>query len=84
MHPRRNSSALTRTEQGCAYQARVPGFPHLIADDWRAIERAFAANRDPIADIEERDFQKLFTRIANLAPAPVGLGDPWKKGPART
>jgi len=57
---------------------------HLIADDWRAIERAFAANRDPIADIEERDFQKLFTRIANLAPAPVGLGEPWKKGPART
>ena len=57
---------------------------HLIADDWRAIERAFAANRDPIADIEERDFQKLFTRIANLAPAPVGLGDPWKKGAART
>jgi hemerythrin-like domain-containing protein len=52
---------------------------HLKDDDWRAIDRAFALNRDPIAGIEERDFQKLFSRIANLAPAPIGLGDPWKK-----
>ena len=51
---------------------------HLTDDDWRAIERAFAANRDPIAAIQERDFDKLFTRIASLAPAPVGLGEPWK------
>lgn len=55
---------------------------HLSADDWRAIERAFAANEDPVSGIEERDFQKLFSRIANLAPAPVGLGEPWKKAPA--
>jgi hemerythrin-like domain-containing protein len=52
---------------------------HLSADDWRAIERAFDANRDPIAGIDERDFQKLFSRIASLAPAPVGLGEPWKR-----
>ena len=52
---------------------------HLKDDDWRAIDRAFAQNRDPIADVEERDFQKLFSRIATLAPAPIGLGDPWKK-----
>jgi hemerythrin-like domain-containing protein len=52
---------------------------HLTADDWRAIDRAFGANEDPIAQIEERDFQRLFSRIANLAPAPVGLGDAWKK-----
>jgi hemerythrin-like domain-containing protein len=52
---------------------------HFTADDWRAVDRAFQANQDPIAEIEERDFQKLFSRIANLAPAPVGLGDPWKK-----
>jgi branched-chain amino acid transport system ATP-binding protein len=51
---------------------------HLTPDDWRAIDRAFSANEDPIAQIEERDFQKLFSRIANLAPTPVGLGDPWK------
>jgi hemerythrin-like domain-containing protein len=52
---------------------------HLTADDWRAIDRAFAANHDPIAGIEERDFRKLFSRIASLAPAPVGLGEPWKE-----
>ena len=47
--------------------------------DWEAIEAAFAANTDPIAGMRERDFEQLFTRIVNLAPAPVGLGDPWKK-----
>jgi hemerythrin-like domain-containing protein len=52
---------------------------HFTADDWRAMDRAFSTNEDPIAKIEERDFQKLFSRIANLAPAPVGLGEPWKK-----
>jgi hemerythrin-like domain-containing protein len=55
---------------------------YFTADDWRGLERAFAANSDPIRGIEERDFQKLFSRIANLAPAPVGLGDPWKKAAA--
>ena len=52
---------------------------HLAVDDWRAIDRAFSANEDPIAQIEERDFQKLFSRIANIAPTPVGLGQPWKR-----
>ena len=52
---------------------------HLTADDWRAIDRAFGKNENPIAQIEERDFRRLFSRIASLAPAPVGLGDPWKK-----
>ena len=50
----------------------------LQAEDWRAIEEAFAGNQDPIADLRERDFQGLFSRIASLAPAPVGLGEPWK------
>jgi hypothetical protein len=52
---------------------------HLTEEDWRAIDRAFQANEDPIARIEERDFQTLFSRIATLAPAPVGLGEPWKR-----
>jgi len=51
---------------------------HLTVEDWQAIDQAFAANRDPIAGMQERDFEKLFSRIANLAPAPVGLGEPWK------
>lgn len=38
---------------------------HLLPADWRAVNEAFEANPD---------FEKLFTRIVNLAPAPVGLG----------
>jgi hemerythrin-like domain-containing protein len=52
---------------------------HLTEDDWRAMDRAFQANEDPMAKIQERDFQTLFSRIASLAPAPVGLGEPWKR-----
>jgi hemerythrin-like domain-containing protein len=50
---------------------------HLTPDDWKAIDAAFAANRDPIAGMQERDFEALFTRIVNLAPEPVGLGERW-------
>jgi len=52
---------------------------HLTAGDWKAIDAAFAANADPIAEVQEHNFEKLFSRIANLAPAPVGLGAPWKR-----
>jgi hemerythrin-like domain-containing protein len=51
----------------------------LTAEDWAAIEVAFAANQDPIADLREKDFDKLYQRIVNLAPAPIGLGDRWNK-----
>lgn len=43
--------------------------------DWDALDRAFKANADPLAnDREERDFRKLFSRIVSLAPPPVGVG----------
>jgi hemerythrin-like domain-containing protein len=51
----------------------------LKPEDWRAIGEAFAGNRDPIADLREQDFEKLYTRIVSLAPAPVGLGASWNK-----
>jgi len=54
---------------------------HLTEADWRWIEAAFAGNRDPIADLRERDFADLFRHIVSLAPAPVGVGDRWKKTP---
>jgi hemerythrin-like domain-containing protein len=50
----------------------------LTAEDWGAIEAAFAGNQDPIADLKQKDFTTLFQRIVALAPAPVGLGDRWK------
>ena len=52
---------------------------HLVAEDWDKIAEAFAGNTDPIADLREKDFAALFSRIVALAPAPVGLGEPWKK-----
>jgi hemerythrin-like domain-containing protein len=49
----------------------------LTADDWRAIDAAFAANRDPLTGHAPSDeFRALFSRIVHLAPAPVGLGPP--------
>ena len=51
----------------------------LTAEDWSAIASAFAGNEDPIADLREKDFATLFQRIVALAPAPVGLGESWKK-----
>jgi hemerythrin-like domain-containing protein len=50
---------------------------HLTPEDWNAIDAAFAANRDPIAGMQAREFEALFTRIVNLAPEPVGLGERW-------
>jgi hemerythrin-like domain-containing protein len=52
---------------------------YLSAEDWREIDGAFAGNNDPIADLRQNDFDKLFTRIVSLAPEPVGLGARWKK-----
>ena len=52
---------------------------HLNEADWEMIEAAFAGNHDPLAGLQEKNFDALFSRIAALAPAPVGLGDPWKK-----
>jgi hemerythrin-like domain-containing protein len=51
----------------------------LTAEDWREIDAAFAGNNDPIADLREEDFARLFSRIVSLAPAPVGVGEPWKR-----
>lgn len=47
----------------------------LTAEDWAAIDRAFEENLDPLAsERAERDFRKLFSRIVNLAPPPIGVG----------
>ena len=51
----------------------------LTEQDWREIDAGFTGNEDPIADLREQDFAKLFTRIVNLAPEPVGLGKRWKR-----
>ncbi|MDH4050361.1 MAG: hemerythrin domain-containing protein [Rubrivivax sp.] len=43
--------------------------------DWRELDAAFEANRDPLTGHEPSDeFRALFSRIATVAPAPIGLG----------
>ena len=49
----------------------------LTPADWAELDQAFAANRDPLTGHEpEADYRALFTRIVNLVPAPIGLGNP--------
>lgn len=51
----------------------------LTEEDWTAIADAFAGNEDPLADLREKDFAELFSRIVAIAPAPVGLAKPWQR-----
>lgn len=47
----------------------------LTDDDWREIDEAFQANRDPLTGHEpDAEYRALFTRIVNTLPAPIGLG----------
>jgi len=52
---------------------------HLTEADWQAIDEAFAGNEDPVADLREASFDRLYQRIVSLAPDPVGLGERWRK-----
>ncbi|MBQ0961254.1 hemerythrin domain-containing protein [Ideonella sp. 4Y11] len=48
---------------------------HLSAEDWAALDAAFAANKDPLTGHEPEDgYRPLFQQILNRAPAPIGLG----------
>lgn len=52
---------------------------HLAGGDWEAIAAGFEDNRDPIAGVPEKEYEQLFSRIALIAPAPIGFGDRWKQ-----
>lgn len=49
---------------------------HLTAQDWSALDAAFAGNSNPLASGQVRDpaYDRLFTRIVQRAPSPIGLG----------
>ncbi|WP_440106096.1 hemerythrin domain-containing protein [Acidovorax sp. BL-A-41-H1] len=49
---------------------------HLTAQDWAALDAAFAGNSNPLASGQARDpaYDRLFTRIVQRAPSPIGLG----------
>jgi hemerythrin-like domain-containing protein len=47
----------------------------LSEEDWREIDAAFAGNADPLIGKDvEKDFKRLFKRIVNIAPPPIGVG----------
>jgi len=49
----------------------------LTAEDWKALDAAFATNCDPLTGKYPRDpvYDRLFTRIVMRAPAPIGVGE---------
>lgn len=48
----------------------------LTDDDWIKLDAAFEKNKDPLSGSIPRDpvYDRLFTKIALRAPAPIGLG----------
>ena len=47
----------------------------FTATDWAEIDGRFSENTDPLAPTrQEKDFRKLFARIVELAPPPIGVG----------
>jgi branched-chain amino acid transport system ATP-binding protein len=51
----------------------------LTAEDWHAIEAAFASNADPLVGLPAtKASRELFRRILSLAPPPLGVGPPRK------
>jgi hemerythrin-like domain-containing protein len=47
---------------------------HLTDADWAAIDDAFARHADPLLGSRTDEYRRLFTRIVNLAPPPIGVG----------
>ncbi|HSV34978.1 MAG TPA: hemerythrin domain-containing protein [Ramlibacter sp.] len=47
----------------------------LTQQDWAELDKAFAADRDPLAGgSHDPCYDRLFTRIVLAAPAPIGVG----------
>lgn len=48
---------------------------HLTAGDWEAVDAAFSGSTDPLLGAApEMQWAQIFSRIANLAPPPIGVG----------
>lgn len=48
----------------------------LTAEERQPLDEVFGLHRDPLAGgTQDPVYEQLFTRIAQKAPAPVGLGD---------
>lgn len=48
---------------------------YLAAEDWDILDHEFSLEKDPLTGGEYKaGFDKLFSLIVNIAPAPIGLG----------
>jgi hemerythrin-like domain-containing protein len=57
--------------------AILPAAQRTLSDaDWAELDAAFATNCDPLTGKYPRDpaYDRLFTKIVMIAPAPIGLG----------
>ncbi|MDE2430479.1 MAG: hemerythrin domain-containing protein [Burkholderiales bacterium] len=56
----------------------MPVAKQILNDaDWKEIDAAFMENRKIMNDAGERyKYDQLFSLIVNIAPAPIGVGDP--------
>ena len=51
----------------------------LTADDWRALDEAFASNQGPLPGHPvQAQCQQVFDTIVRRVPAPIGLREPSK------
>ena len=47
----------------------------LTEEDWAQLDAAFEQDRDPLAGgLRDPSYDRLFTRIVQTAPAPIGVG----------
>lgn len=54
---------------------------YFTEEDWSAVNVAFSANVDPFSGVDLKDsFDRLFSMIVHITPAPMGVGDPIKPG----
>jgi hemerythrin-like domain-containing protein len=57
-------------------QAVLPAADRFLTEqDWDAVDLSFTANRDPLAGTAYAEsFDRLFSLIVNITPAPIGVG----------
>lgn len=54
---------------------------YVTPEDWERIDDAFSSHEDPLfGDNRRKEYEHLYSRIVNLAPAPHGLGQAWGDG----
>jgi hemerythrin-like domain-containing protein len=48
---------------------------HFVEEDWKVVDHQFSLAKDPLTGTDYKaGFEKLFSLIVNIAPAPIGLG----------